>query len=130
MEGRRGGGHRRQRWREMDKDGEGKVEQGSGRDMKWSEEDRPSGPGDGWRMQRKLDGALIIFSCSSSSSSFLKLIKVLAWFSDYPTAYGDFLLLKGSVRHPPPPPSPPPPTQMPAPATYLHSRRCFTTESQ
>lgn len=31
-----------------------------------------------------------------SLSSFLKLIKVLAWFSDYPTAYGDFLLLKGS----------------------------------
>lgn len=30
-------------------------------------------------------------------SSFLKLIKVLAWFSDYPTAYGDFLLLKGSA---------------------------------
>lgn len=30
----------------MDKDGEGKVEQGSARDMKWSEEDRPSGA---WR---------------------------------------------------------------------------------
>jgi len=30
------------------------------------------------------------------SPSFLKLIKVLAWFSDYPTAYRGFLLLKGS----------------------------------
>lgn len=46
--------------------------------------------------------------------SFLKLIKVLAWFSDYPTAYRGFLLLKGSVHYlssdsPPFPQMPTPP---------------------
>lgn len=33
------------------------------------------------------------------SPPFLKLIKVLACFSDYPTAYRGFLLLKGSMHY-------------------------------
>lgn len=117
MEGIGGGG----RWIKTER---GKWSSGSGRDVKRSEEDRPHGA---WR--RVEDAEEAGWSIDYPPPPFsLKLIKVLAWFSDYPTAYGDFPLLKGSVRHPHPPP--PPPTQMPAPATYLHSRRCFTTESQ
>lgn len=49
-----------------------------------------------WESERGEEAVECIdFFCPPSS--FLKLIKVLAWFSDYPTAYGDFLPLKGSA---------------------------------
>lgn len=64
--------------------------------------------------------------CIDFFPSFLKLIKVLAWFSDYPTAYRGFLLLKGSVRYLSPPPLLPLPfpsvPQMPAPPLIYIAR--------
>lgn len=56
--------------------------------------------GNPWRKQtEEEEEAVKCIDFLPPSPSFLKLIKVLACFSDYPTAYRGFLLLKGSMHY-------------------------------